>query len=82
MRRNGFTPETEEEINDLVAFIENSLRDPNLIRYVPDTVNSGNCIPNSDNQSNLDLGCEADEGGGDNGDNGGGNGNGNGRLNL
>ena len=49
---------TEQEINDLTAFIENSLRDPDLIRYVPDAINSGNCFPNNDPQSRIDLGCE------------------------
>lgn len=48
---------TENQINNLVLFIENGLRDPNLIRYVPEQVNSGNCVPNSDPQSQIDLGC-------------------------
>ncbi|WP_299898563.1 cytochrome c peroxidase [uncultured Aquimarina sp.] len=45
------------EIDNLVLFIENSLRDPNLSRYDPDQVNSGNCFPNSDPASKADLGC-------------------------
>jgi len=48
---------TENQINNLVLFIENGLRDPNLMRYVPNEVNSGNCVPNSDPQSEVDLGC-------------------------
>ncbi len=48
---------TEQEITDLVAFITNALRDPNLIRYAPPSVNSGNCIPNNDPISKVDLGC-------------------------
>ncbi|AXT18433.1 cytochrome-c peroxidase [Flavobacteriaceae bacterium AU392] len=48
---------TEQEIDDLTAFIENSLRDPDLIRYVPDAVNSGYCFPNNDPQSQIDLDC-------------------------
>lgn len=48
---------TENQINNLVLFIENGLRDPNLIRYVPDQINSGNCFPNNDPASQVDLGC-------------------------
>jgi cytochrome c peroxidase len=40
-----------------VDFIENALYDPYLERYVPDQVLSGNCFPNADAQSRLDLGC-------------------------
>ena len=50
----GLTP---EEINDISAFIENALRDPNLLRYQPLSVRSGNCFPNNDPQSKIDLGC-------------------------
>ncbi|MGX1929737.1 cytochrome-c peroxidase [Flagellimonas sp. 2504JD4-2] len=49
---------TDAEITQLVDFLENALHDPNLVRYVPDAVLSGNCIPNNDEQSKLDLGCE------------------------
>jgi cytochrome c peroxidase len=48
---------TEEEISDLVFFLENSLYDAELLRYVPDAVKSGNCFPNADVQSRIDLGC-------------------------
>ena len=48
---------TKKEIENLTLFIKNSLRDPNLIRYVPIAVNSGNCFPNNDPQSKTDLGC-------------------------
>ncbi|MCK8522627.1 cytochrome-c peroxidase [Aquimarina sp. D1M17] len=48
---------TQNQINNLVLFIENGLRDPNLDRYVPNKVRSGNCIPNSDDASKIDLGC-------------------------
>ena len=48
---------TEDEINQLVDFIENGLYDPDLMRYVPDEVNSGNCIPNNDEMSSNDQGC-------------------------
>ncbi|MFY0629459.1 MAG: c-type cytochrome [Flavobacteriaceae bacterium] len=48
---------SEQEISDLAAFISSALRDPNLIRYAPPAVNSGNCIPNNDPVSKIDLGC-------------------------
>ena len=48
---------TDEEIGQLVDFIENALYDPNLIRYVPDNLPSGNCIPNNDPISVYDQGC-------------------------
>ncbi|GAA4276060.1 cytochrome-c peroxidase [Aquimarina mytili] len=49
---------TEREIEDITVFIENALRDPNLSRYVPDTIGSGFCFPNNDSQSQIDLGCD------------------------
>ncbi|MGB3591166.1 MAG: cytochrome c peroxidase [Nonlabens sp.] len=49
---------TEDEIEDLSAFLNHSLYDPYLVRYVPETVLSGNCFPNADLQSKIDLGCE------------------------
>lgn len=48
---------TEAEIDDLTDFILNGLRDPNLLRYQPLSVRSGNCFPNNDPQSKDDLGC-------------------------
>ena len=48
---------TQQEINNITAFIENALYDDNLERYVPESVFSGYCIPNGDIQSQLDLGC-------------------------
>ncbi len=48
---------TQKQINDLTLFIENALRDPQLERYVPNTVNSGLCFPNNDEASITDLGC-------------------------
>ncbi|WP_438710644.1 cytochrome-c peroxidase [Aquimarina muelleri] len=48
---------TDDEINNLTAFIENSLRDSNLTRYVPETLKSGQCFPTNDIQSQIDLGC-------------------------
>ncbi|WP_299435753.1 cytochrome c peroxidase [uncultured Aquimarina sp.] len=49
---------TEEEIDDMTSFISNSLRDPELNRYVPESINSGNCFPNNDDTSRADLGCD------------------------
>ena len=48
---------TATEVDDLVEFLENGLFDPNLNRYKPGFVMSGNCFPNNDPQSKLDLGC-------------------------
>ena len=48
---------TETEIDKLTEFLENGLFDPNLIRYKPVQVLSGNCLPNSDQQSKQDMGC-------------------------
>jgi cytochrome c peroxidase len=48
---------TEDEITDLTNFIEYSLYDPNLMRYVPEALPSGNCFPNNDIMSQIDQGC-------------------------
>jgi len=48
---------TETEINQLTVFIEKSLYDANLQRYVPESLPSGNCFPNADYMSSSDLGC-------------------------
>jgi cytochrome c peroxidase len=55
-----FTPQnlSEDQIDDLVAFLENGLKDPDLFRYQPSSVASGNCFPNNDEMSQIDLGCE------------------------
>lgn len=49
---------TDEEITEITAFIEQSLRDPNLLRYQPLSIRSGNCFPNNDIHSRDDLGCD------------------------
>ncbi len=49
---------TENQLNNLTLFIENGLRDPNLVRYAPVAVNSGFCLPNNDPVSRVDLGCD------------------------
>jgi cytochrome c peroxidase len=48
---------TEEEINNLVEFLENGLYDPNLTRYAPSSILSGNCTPDNDPLAQVDLGC-------------------------
>ncbi len=48
---------TEEERENLLLFLSQSLRDPQLIRYQPEEVLSGFCFPNNDLQSSIDLGC-------------------------
>ena len=48
---------TEEEIDDLTAFLETGLYDNNLQRYVPASLPSGNCFPVNDATSISDLGC-------------------------
>lgn len=49
---------TETEIDAITAFLEISLHDPNLTRYEPTALPSGNCFPNNDAASRLDSGCE------------------------
>ena len=49
---------TEQEISDLVEFLENGLYDPNLERYAPAQVLSGNCFPNNDPLSRVEMGCK------------------------
>lgn len=49
---------TSVEIDQITAFIENSLRDPNLDRYVPNSLPSGNCFPFADPLSKEQLGCD------------------------
>ena len=48
---------TNEEIDDLVEFLENGLFDPNLRRYQPERTMSGNCFPNNDALSKIEMGC-------------------------
>ncbi len=49
---------TENQINDITAFLETGLRDPNLIRYAPDHLPSGLCFPNNDPLSRKQLNCD------------------------
>jgi cytochrome c peroxidase len=55
-----FTPLdlTEDEIANLVEFLEVGLRDDNLMRYVPESLPSGNCPVNNDEVSRQELGCD------------------------
>ncbi len=48
---------SKSEVDDLTEFIENGLHDPNLLRYKPSKVLSGNCFPNNDIISKQDMGC-------------------------
>ncbi|HFC00581.1 MAG TPA: cytochrome-c peroxidase [Phaeodactylibacter sp.] len=48
---------TNEEVDAITAFMEKSLRDPDLGRYQPESVPSGNCIPVNDPLSKNELGC-------------------------
>ncbi len=47
----------EDEINDLVEFLENGLYDPDMSRYAPLHTLTGNCFPDNDLQAQIDLGC-------------------------
>lgn len=49
---------TQDEMDDLTEFLENGLYDPNMLRYKPEVTMSGNCFPNNDLQSRMDMGCE------------------------
>jgi cytochrome c peroxidase len=48
---------SDDEVNDLVEFLRNGLRDPDLKRYVPERVLSGMCFPNNDPASKNDMRC-------------------------
>ncbi len=48
---------TDEEISDIEAFISRGLNDTELSRYEPASILSGNCFPNNDAVSRVDLGC-------------------------
>lgn len=47
----------KQEVDDLTEFLENGLFDPNLERYAPKRVMSGNCFPNNDPASKREMGC-------------------------
>lgn len=45
------------EIEQISQFIDHALHDANLLRYQPTELPSGNCFPNSDTVSKIDLNC-------------------------
>ena len=49
---------TATEIDAITIFLEDALHDPNLGRYEPDELLSGQCFPNADTESSQDLGCQ------------------------
>ena len=49
---------SDAEIDALVSFIEDGLYDPNLKRYEPSSVLSGNCFPFNDPMAKSHLGCD------------------------
>ena len=55
-----FTPVrlSDDEKADLLDFLKEGLYDPNLNRYVPEEILSGNCFPNNDAASRAMLGCD------------------------
>ncbi|HPQ20720.1 MAG TPA: cytochrome c peroxidase [Saprospiraceae bacterium] len=48
---------TETEKEQLLKFLNISLRDPDLVRYKPSSIFSGNCFPNNDFISQMESGC-------------------------
>lgn len=46
------------QIDNLVEFLEVSLRDPDLMRYEPTELPSGLCVINNDETSKSELGCD------------------------
>ncbi len=48
---------SESDIDDITTFLEDALHDPNLMRYVPESVNSGMCFPFNDPLAASQLGC-------------------------
>ncbi|MGH1337202.1 MAG: cytochrome-c peroxidase [Aureispira sp.] len=49
---------SEEQVDQLADFVDNALNDGELQRYVPATLPTGQCFPNADVQSKIDLGCQ------------------------
>lgn len=49
---------TDAEITEIATFLAISLRDPNLKRYQPDRVLSGQCFPFNDPLARAQLGCD------------------------
>lgn len=69
IKENSFVPDShlaeefvplglsKSEISFLTAFLEEGLNDTELSRYEPYSIPSGQCFPNNDEQSKIDLGC-------------------------
>lgn len=49
---------SDQEKGDLLDFLENGLYDPNMDRFAPKVTMSGNCFPNNDNLSKIEMGCQ------------------------
>ena len=49
---------SEGEMDDLISFVRDALRDPHLDRYSPSSLPSGNCFPANDAAARRDLGCQ------------------------
>ncbi|MGK0252780.1 MAG: cytochrome c peroxidase [Mariniflexile sp.] len=49
---------SDSEVDLITTFIEKSLYDSNLKRYVPESLPSGLCFPNADAQSSTDMNCK------------------------
>ena len=47
----------DQQRRDLIAFLEDGLRDPGLSRYVPERLPSGACFPNADPLARAEMGC-------------------------
>lgn len=45
------------EMAQLTEFLKTGLKDENLMRYTPSQLPSGNCFPNNDPLSKLEMGC-------------------------
>lgn len=48
----------ETEVDDITEFLTNGLYDPNMLRYKPEFTMSGNCFPNNDALSQIEMGCK------------------------
>ena len=49
---------TQKERSDLIDFLTYALYDYDMERYAPESVLSGNCFPNNDIVSKLDMDCD------------------------
>ena len=49
---------SEQEVEQISAFIENALYDDDLKRYEPESLPTGNCFPNNDPLSKRHLRCD------------------------